>query len=306
MGLILRRLDDQDKRIRELEASESVVGNSMAKKTYVDDAVADAIHTMEEQTQALDLEQRQTRKKVNTLADNAIKDLTTRFQGLETKFHQVTQLPADFASRIDGLSTLPGDIETLKNRVTGISEAYDQEDKRRDEENRATERRWADELGRLETHLEDRIDEKYEEQERKLLEQQAANITDFNSYVDDALKRLHTDIKQDWWIAELERREKVRSDEMKLLLQQRPTHEDIANSYTTLATTSQVIDQVGDLHRKTGKEHHLLQSGLNTLERLYLRQLDSSAGMVSSNITDPRNYTNGILGQCPSTAARAP
>src|SRR5277367_1193642 len=100
--------------------------------------------------------------------------------------------------------------------------------------------------------------------------------------MEESLKRLHTDIQKDWWIAELERREKVCCEEMKTLLNQRPTHQEIAESYTTLATTGEVINQVAELHTKTGRDHHLLQSGLNTLEHLYLRQLDSSADVVSA------------------------
>ena len=73
--MILRRLDSQDQRIRELEAAEAVVGNSMAKKTYVDDAIADAIHTMELQMQDLDFEHNKTQKKVS-VTDNTVKDLT--------------------------------------------------------------------------------------------------------------------------------------------------------------------------------------------------------------------------------------
>ena len=126
------------------------------------------------------------------------------------------------------------------------------------------------------------MDERFEEQDRKLVEKQTTNVVDFHSYVDESLKRLHTDIQKDWWIAELERREKVRLEEMKTLLNQRPTHREIAEAYTTLATTGEVIKQVAELHTKTGRDHHLLQSGLNTLECLYLRQLDSSADVVSA------------------------
>ena len=60
----------------------------MAKKTYVDEAIADAIHTMEQQTQDIDFEHRDTTKKVS-MADNAIRDLTELFRGLDTEFPQV-------------------------------------------------------------------------------------------------------------------------------------------------------------------------------------------------------------------------
>jgi hypothetical protein len=253
----------------------------MAKKTYVDEAIADAVHMMEQQTQEVDFEHNETRRKLSA-TDDAVKDLTRRFKGLESKIDGVDRLPAELKRRITQLLTLPGKLESVESQVVGMAEALDLEDRRREEDNQRTERRWADELARLETRVEEKMDERFEEQDRKLADKQTANVVDFHSYVDESLKRLHTEIQKDWWIAELERREKVRSEEMKTLLNQRPTHDEIAESYTTLATTSQVINQVAELHTKTGREHHLLQSGLNTLERLYLRQLDSSADVVSA------------------------
>jgi uncharacterized phage infection (PIP) family protein YhgE len=243
-----------------LEASEAVLANSMAKKIYVDEAVADAIHTMEQQTQDLDFEHRETRKRLDALGDKGIKDLAKRFSRLETTFDQV---------------------EGLEKKVMGITEAFDVEDKRRDGELREMERRWGGEVDRVERCLEEKMEEKFQEQDNKLVERQSQYLADFNSYVEGSLKRLQTDIQQEWWIGELERREKALNEEMKMMLKQHPTHQEVAASYTMLATTSDVIDQVGQLHTKTGRDHHLLQSGLNTLERLYLRQLDSSAPMVS-------------------------
>ena len=159
--------------------------------------------------------------------------------------------------------------------------AFDEQDKRRDVELTELERRWAGEVDRVENSLAEKMELRFQEQDRKLVESQSKNIADFNSYVDGALKRLQTDIQQDWWIAELEHREKARSEEMKRLLKQHPIHEEIAASYTMLATMSDVIDPVAQLNMKTGRDHHILQLGLNTLERLYLWQLDSSVSIVS-------------------------
>ena len=279
--MILRRLDSQDQRIRELKASKAVVGNSMAKKTYVDDAIADAIHTMELQMQDLDFEHNKTQKKVSA-TDNAVKDLTKRFQGLESKIDGEDRLPAELKRRITSVLALPGKLESVETQVVRMAEALEVEDRRREEDNQRTERRWADELAHLESRVDEKMDERFEERDRKLLEKQTANVVDFHKYVQESLKQLHTEIQNDWWIAELNRREKVRCEEMKTLLNQRPTHQEIAESYTTLATTGEVIKQVAELHTKTGRDHHLLQSGLNTLEHLHLRQLDSSADIVSA------------------------
>jgi hypothetical protein len=251
----------------------------MAKKTYVD--IADAIHTMEQQMQDLDFGHNQTQKKVSA-TDNAVKDLTKRFQGLESKVDGEDRLPAELKRRITSVLALPGKLESVETQVIRMAEALEVDDKRREEDNQRTERRWADELAHLESRVDEKMEDRFEEQDRRLLEKQTANVVDFHKHVEESLKRLHTDIHNDWWIAELERREKVCCEEMKTLLNQRPTHQEIAGSYTALATTGEVIKQVAELHTKTGREHHLLQSGLNTLERLYLRQLDSSADVVSA------------------------
>ena len=117
-----------------------MLGSSMAKKTYVDDAVADSFTAMEQQTQELEYEHSETRKKLETLTDNTVKDLTERFQGLEMKFVQVSQVPSDLRMRLEKLSVLLGEIEALKNTVIGMSEVFDHEDKRHQDENWETER----------------------------------------------------------------------------------------------------------------------------------------------------------------------
>src|SRR5271168_3844107 len=221
--MILRRLDSQDQRIRELEAGEAVVGSSMAKKTYVDEAIADAIHTMEQQMQDMDFEHQ---KKVSA-TDNAVKDLTKRFQGLESKIDGEDRLPAELKRRITSVLALPGKLESVETQVVRMAEALEVEDRRREEDNQRTEQRWADELAHLESRVDEKMDERFEEQDRKLLEKQTANVVDFHKYVQESLKQLHTEIQNDWWIAELNRREKVCCEEMKTLLNQRPTHQEI-------------------------------------------------------------------------------
>ena len=143
------------------------------------------------------------------------------------------------------------------------------------------ERRWDGEVDRVEWSLEEKMEEKFQKHNSKLVERQSQYLVEFNCYVEGSLKHLQTDIQQEWWIGELEHREKALNEEMKRILKQHPTHQEVAASYTMLVTTSNVIDQVAQLHTKTGRDHHLLQLGLNTLEQLYLRQLDSSAPMVS-------------------------
>lgn len=246
----------------------------MVKKTYVDDVVADAIHTMEQQTQDLDFEHRETRKRLDALGDKGVNSLTERFQDLETKLDKV---------------------ELLDRKIVRLARGFDHEEKRRDEEDRqrdeentrrdgalqAMEKRWSDEVIRVETNLEEEMKKQFQERDRRLVEWQSKTVSDLNSQVEESLKRLQGELQQDWWTAELDRRAKVQTEEMKALLNERPTLLEIGASFTTLGTTSRLIGQLGDLHAKTSKDNHLLQSELHTLERLYLRQLDSSAPLVS-------------------------
>src|SRR5271168_5041333 len=162
--MILRRLDSQDQRIREVEAAEAVVGNSMAKKTYVYDAIADAIHMMELQMQDLDFEHKKTHKKVSA-TDNAVKDLQKRFQGLESKIDGEDRLPAELKRRITSVLALPGKLESVENQVVRMAEAMEVEDRRQEEDNQRPERRWADELAHLESRVDKKMEERFEEQD---------------------------------------------------------------------------------------------------------------------------------------------
>jgi hypothetical protein len=246
------------------------VVKSIIKKTYVDDVLADAIHTMEQQTQDLDFEQRETRKRLDALVDNGVNVLTQRFQDLETKFDKVDLLDKKIVR-------LAGGFDQEERRRDEEDKRREEEEKRRDKALEAMELRWADEVIRVETNLE----EQFQERDRKLVEWQSMTVSDLNSQVEESLKRLQNELQQDWWTAELDRRAKVQTEEMKMLLNHRPTLEEIGGLFTTLGTTSRLIGQVGDLHAKTARDNHLLQSELHTLERLYLRQLDSSAPLVS-------------------------
>jgi hypothetical protein len=246
----------------------------MAKKMYVDDAVADAIHTMEQQTQDIDFEHRETRKRLDALADNSVNFLTQRFQDLETKFDKVDRLEKKIVRLAEG-------FDQEEKRRDEEDKRRDEENKRRDGELQAMERRLADEGIRVERSLEEQMKEQFQERDRKLVEWQSKTVSDLNSQVEESLKRLQSEFQQDWWTAELDRRAKLQTEEMKALLNQRPTLEEIGASFTTLGTTSILIGQLGDLHAKTGRDNHLLQSELHTLERLYLRQLDRSAPLVS-------------------------
>ena len=56
---------------------------------------------------------------------------------------------------------------------------------------------------------------------------------------------------------------------------------DDLTGYTTLVTTKKIVYQLAKLQLHADEQFNGLQGGLNTLERLYLPQLDQGAEMVS-------------------------
>ena len=62
----------------------------------------------------------------------------------------------------------------------------------------------------------------------------------------------------------------------------RPRTDDLTG-YTTLVTTEKIVNQLAKLQLRVDEQFNRLQGGLNTLEWLYLRQLDMGLEMVSSN-----------------------
>src|SRR5277367_564368 len=63
------------------------------------------------------------------------------------------------------------------------------------------------------------------------------------------------------------------------------------SAYTTLETTERIVTQLANLQVRTDEQYNGLQGGLNTLERLYLRQLDQTADMVSL----PNEIQNSLI-----------
>jgi hypothetical protein len=51
--------------------------------------------------------------------------------------------------------------------------------------------------------------------------------------------------------------------------------------YTTLVTTEKIVNQLSNLQVGADEQYNGVQGGLNTLEHLYLRQLDQIVDMVS-------------------------
>ena len=264
-----KRLDDQDKRVRELQAAETVLRQKLdeqertlrelelvemkgerpfASIRYVDECVADVKSEAERNEQFFSTE-------LDRLKTSIAKERTAR--------HQVALQLEDETARIDT-----------------IMQNADMEDSRRDREMREAEQRWHEEMEGMERRLDERMDE-HEARPQERSEGHGVSKEYVDRTLQESLERLELVGLKDSWSRELERRDRERRQEWEMALEQRPTHEQLAASYTALNTTQLIVDRLTDFQAGTDRQHHRLQAGLSTVERLYLRQLDAMASMVS-------------------------
>ena len=264
-----KRMDEQDKRVRELEAGETVLstrvreqeetirqlkaaeanfGKAFASVRYVDECVEDIKSEMEKNEQFLSDELARLKTKLQKYAD-------------QTRAH----------------------METTSARTEALVGSVDDIESRHADELRAAERRWEKDLGNAERRWEERqeeLDVRPGERSRE--------YADCTAYLDrslqESLERLELVSWKDTWSRELDRRDQERRQEWEQALQQRTTHEQLAASYTSLATSHTIVDRLAELQATTARQHHRLETELSTLERLFLRQLDEAAQMVSSHV----------------------
>ncbi|KAF8798819.1 hypothetical protein BYT27DRAFT_7264357 [Phlegmacium glaucopus] len=164
---------------------------------------------------------------------------------------------------MEAVALLPAKVELMEARLTLLGEQFKQKDHRREEENRATECQWGDELHCLELSWEER-----QEEQGKSCKAHAAQLVQLDKKLDEALKGLQLNTQRESWVRELEHQEQVRQEEMKQQLQDRPTHAQMAGSYTILTISHAIVDQID-------KQLLSLQASLHTVEKLYLRQLEA-------------------------------
>jgi hypothetical protein len=98
--------------------------------------------------------------------------------------------------------------------------------------------------------------------------------------VDDALEKLNEDTRKAPWERQLQEAAVRWRKELQDALADRPMTGQLS-AYTTLETTERIVTQLSNLQVRADEQYNGLQGGLNTLERLYLRQLDQTADMVS-------------------------
>jgi hypothetical protein len=258
-----KRLDDQDKRVRELEAGETVLSKRIQEQ---DETISELRVTEANFGKAFAT----VRHVDECMADikNEVEKNEHFFSGELVRLKTTLQQYTDEAR-----SALEATTDTLMGSMDDV-------ESRLGDELSSAERRWGKDL----ENVDRQFDERHEELEAKLRER-SRGFTDCTEYLDrslqESLERLELVSWKDSWARELDRRDEQRRKEWEVALQQRPTHEQLAASFTSLATSSSIVDRLAELQATTAQQHHRLETGLSTVERLFLRQLDAAARLVS-------------------------
>ena len=167
----------------------------------------------------------------------------------------------------------------LKEQVEKVGELLDGQDTNMREELQAAERRWERQVNQQEARLEGRL----EEQEMRFQDGQKETAYKMQTValrVDDALEKLNEDTRKAPWERQLQEAAVRWRKELQDALADRPMTGQLS-AYTTLETTERIVTQLANLQVRADEQYNGLQGGLNTLERLYLCQLDQTADMVS-------------------------
>ena len=254
------RIQDQERRIREVEASDMAIQGIMVTKDKLQETDSQIRRTFQAVADDIHYKSSRIEKKVNACADDDVKAILSK-------------------------------LVDLGEQVEKVGEALDGQDTTIREELQTAERRWERHLNEQERRLEGKI----EDQEIRFQDGQKDNAFKMQTLavkVDDALLKITEDIRKAPWERQLEEAAIVWRKELDDALDNRPTTGDLS-AYTTLLTTEKIVTQLANLQVRGDEQYNGLQGGLNTLERLYLRQLDQTADMVSLP-NEVEKFTNPI------------
>ena len=246
--MLWERIQDQDHRIREVEASDIAIRGIMVTKDKLqetDNAIRRSFQAIAEELQH---KSSRIEKKINACADEEVRAILTK-------------------------------LVDLGEQVAKVGEALDGQDTHMREELQTAERRWEAQLHEQDQRLEGRIEEQelrfQDEQKEAAYKMQALGIK-----VEDALAKMTEDSRRAPWERQLQEAASAWRRELQDALADLPTTNDLA-PYTTLVTTEKIVNQLSNLQVRADEQYNGVQAGLNTLERLYLRQLDQTVDMVS-------------------------
>jgi hypothetical protein len=246
------RIQDHDRRMREIEASDIALRGAMVTQDQL----------------------RKKDQEIRGIMDTQVEELHHHSRRIERKLNSHTE------GEVKGIL---GRMVNLGEELAQIGETLDGQDRHMQEELQGAERRWERNVNQQEQRLEARIEETEIRLQGKQMET-ADRMDTLSKRVDEAISKIAEETEKAPWERRVQEASLGWRKELEDAMVARPTREEMS-AYTTLATTERVIDKIANLQIVTNEQLNGLQGGLRTMERLYLRQLDESADLVSvSNV----------------------
>lgn len=263
------RIQDQDHRMREIEASDIALRSVMVTQDQL----------------------RKKDQEIRGIMDTRAEELHHQSRRIERKLDSYTEGDA---------KGILGRLVDLADEMAEIGETLEGQDRHMQEELQGAERRWERHVDQQERRLEARIEETEIRLHGKQMET-ADRVDTLSKRVDEAISKIAEETEKAPWERRVQEASVGWRKELEDAMVARPTREELS-AYTTLLTTEKIIAQLANLQLATNEQLKGLQGGLNCMERLYLRQLDQSAEMVS--VSNVRQFIYSILpGQCPREIA---
>ena len=285
--MIRKRYEQLEKRIRELEAAESVrrkqaskpsADQGFATKDFVEQELKEVKGLMDAAVAKCNKEIQSARNDCDqetAIIQGNLDHQKTRIVG------RINKLKEEFKRQLNSESNklheefkTEFDSESIRNAA-----GLDTEAALRKSEIKSLSRMVQENLESLER----RMAEKHEEQDSKWRESSHDAATSqqyLHTTLEERLAQLQIISYKDMGM-ELDRREELQRAQWEAALNERPTRQELTETFTRLETSSRIVDQLKDLQENSVKHFHRLQAGLSTVERLYLRELDAAATMVS-------------------------
>jgi hypothetical protein len=248
MDEVWKRIKDQDQRLRELEGSDVAIKHTMVTKSDFD----------------------KTNKAVRMDVEQNLLLLKQHNQLLDSKISAYNQV--DVQSILARMASLGEQVAQVGEQLGGDGAPFQ-------EHLEKAEQRWGGVLAEVEKRLAGRI-QSVERGIGNVKEEVEFGIQQVKSSVNASIRQMREDFSKAPWERQSEEDSSVHRQELEEALKLRPTHDDL-QAFTSLATTRAIVEQLSALQLRTDKQYHGVEAGLSTLERLYLRQLDKDAVLVS-------------------------
>jgi hypothetical protein len=236
------QLKNQEKDIRStLKASEKALWDALVTQEELDRKETEIRGAFNVIAGELHHKSRRIERKVNACSEGEVQDLMTR-------------------------------IVTLSEGLGQMGETLDGQDHIMRDELQAAERRWERHVNEQEQRVEGMI----EEAEIRLESKQRENADMLSARVDEAILKITEDNLKAPWQRQIQEASLTWQKELEVAV---GTTREKFSDYTPLLTTEKIVQQLATLQIHSHDQFHSLQGGLTTMERLYLRQLGSTADL---------------------------